>query len=177
MQPVGNIFVELTHNEKGFRFVTYTGQTPTVTILAAKLELGSQQTLAHQDADGNWVLNEIPDYGEQLARCQRYALDITPSVTYNDSYIGECGKNYASFCIPIPVTMRTVPAFVGDPGKIQIAASNGTFPAPTDVRVLSYGSNYINIRCIIPDGVVDAGMTCNLRTNDASTKLMLSADL
>lgn len=43
-----------------------------VTIKAAKLELGSQQTLAHQDADGNWVLNEIPDYGEQLARCQRY---------------------------------------------------------------------------------------------------------
>ena len=41
-------------------------------IIAVKLELGSQQTLAHQDADGNWVLNEIPDYGEQLARCQYY---------------------------------------------------------------------------------------------------------
>ena len=41
-------------------------------LKAIKLELGSQQTLAHQDADGNWVLNEIPGYGEQLARCQRY---------------------------------------------------------------------------------------------------------
>lgn len=41
-------------------------------IIAVKLELGSQQTLAHQDANGNWVLNEIPDYGEQLRRCQRY---------------------------------------------------------------------------------------------------------
>ena len=41
-------------------------------IVAVKLELGSQQTLAHQDENGNWVLNEIPDYGEQLARCQRY---------------------------------------------------------------------------------------------------------
>lgn len=41
-------------------------------LKAIKLELGSQQTLAHQDADGNWVLNEIPDYGEQLRRCQRY---------------------------------------------------------------------------------------------------------
>lgn len=40
-----------------------------ITILAAKLELGSQQTLAHQDANGNWVLNEIPDYSEQLLRC------------------------------------------------------------------------------------------------------------
>lgn len=41
-------------------------------LVAIKLELGSQQTLAHQDENGNWVLNEIPDYGEQLARCQRY---------------------------------------------------------------------------------------------------------
>lgn len=43
-----------------------------IKVRSIKLELGSQQTLAHQDADGNWVLNEIPDYGEQLARCQRY---------------------------------------------------------------------------------------------------------
>ena len=46
--------------------------TKDFTVAAMKLELGSQQTLAHQDADGNWVLNEIPDYGEQLARCQRH---------------------------------------------------------------------------------------------------------
>ena len=42
-----------------------------ITLLAVKLELGTTQTLAHQE-NGNWVLNEIPDYGEQLARCQRY---------------------------------------------------------------------------------------------------------
>jgi len=27
---------------------------------AVKLELGSQQTLTHQDAAGNWVLNDLP---------------------------------------------------------------------------------------------------------------------
>ena len=43
-----------------------------IKVYAVKLELGSTQTLAHQDENGNWVLNEIPDYGEQLARCQRY---------------------------------------------------------------------------------------------------------
>lgn len=42
-----------------------------IKLSAVKLELGSQQTLAHQE-NGVWVLNEIPDYGEQLARCQRY---------------------------------------------------------------------------------------------------------
>lgn len=41
------------------------------TFVGAKLEVGTQQTLAHQEGD-KWVLNEVPNYGEQLARCQRY---------------------------------------------------------------------------------------------------------
>ena len=41
-------------------------------IKAVKLELGTQQTLAHQNGDGAWVLNELPDYGGELLRCQRY---------------------------------------------------------------------------------------------------------
>lgn len=50
-------------------FVVQQGKT--VNLIAAKLELGSQQTLAHQE-NGVWVLNEIPKFGEQLAACQRY---------------------------------------------------------------------------------------------------------
>lgn len=40
---------------------------------AAKLELGLNQTLAHQDEDGAWVLNDPPpDKALELAKCQRY---------------------------------------------------------------------------------------------------------
>ena len=65
--------------------LTGTGQT----FVAAKLELGSQQTLAHKDANGNWALNEIPNYGEQLRRCQRYfvcykAGTFLPCVAYSE---------------------------------------------------------------------------------------------
>ena len=49
------------------------------TLVAVKLELGSGQTLAHQE-NGNWVLNEIPDYDEQLYRCCASTAD--PSDTY-----------------------------------------------------------------------------------------------
>ena len=48
-----------------------------VSIIAVKLELGSEQTLAHNEgteANPVWVLNEIPDYGEELAKCQRYLV-------------------------------------------------------------------------------------------------------
>lgn len=40
--------------------------------IAAKLELGSSQTLAYKDEGGNWQLYETPDYAEELAKCQRY---------------------------------------------------------------------------------------------------------
>ena len=44
----------------------------TLKIYAAKLELGSVQTLAHQE-NGVWVLNDPPpNYAEELAKCQRY---------------------------------------------------------------------------------------------------------
>lgn len=61
-----------------FAFWSHSG-TPSVDIIAAKLELGSEQTLAHQE-NGQWVLNEIPDYGEELAKCQKYYIKINRSV-------------------------------------------------------------------------------------------------
>ncbi len=44
-----------------------------IDIKAIKLELGSVQTLAHQDADGNWVLNDPPNYALQYALCSQYS--------------------------------------------------------------------------------------------------------
>ena len=72
-------------------------------LVAIKLELGDQQTLAHQDENGNWVLNEIPDYGEQLARCQRYFQRLECSAkcaAYSSSY-------GMIFYVPLQVPMRT----------------------------------------------------------------------
>ena len=83
-------------------------------IVAVKLELGDTQTLAHQDANGNWVLNEIPNYHEQLARCQRYQY------VYN---LGHQGPQFDAFVngsilkgdLYFPVQMRVTPtvSFVG----------------------------------------------------------------
>ena len=77
------------------------------TVLATKLELGSQQTLAHQDADGNWVLNEIPDYGEQLRRCQRYFIKLK-NVILNG--MTNSGGTLAFGAINLPAPMRAKPS-------------------------------------------------------------------
>lgn len=77
------------------------------TVKAMKLELGDQQTLAHQDADGNWVLNEIPDYGEQLARCQRYFFRCK-TTAYTTIIFEQTIYGQVLFRFPVP--MRTSPS-------------------------------------------------------------------
>ena len=96
-----------------------------VDIKAAKLELGSQQTLAHQDADGNWVLNEVPNYGEQLRRCQRYFYQIsygqyqTINMAYEDTA-------YAFLMLPLPVEMRIKNPVVTQSAPIALGTSEKT---------------------------------------------------
>ena len=72
-----------------------------VKVLAAKLELGDAQTLTHKE-NGVWVLNEIPDFGDQLRRCMYYAEKIedgnTPVIT-NATFI-PAGATSATFVLP-----------------------------------------------------------------------------
>lgn len=90
-----------------------------LTILAAKLELGPTQTLAHQDAAGNWVLNEVPEYGEQLARCQRYQFEAFDRTSAGQGYLAQVkaiDSTQAYGVLATPVTMRDggIPALVTD---------------------------------------------------------------
>lgn len=77
-----------------------------VDIIAVKLELGTEQTLAHQDANGNWVLNEIPDYREQLRRCQKYFVKFGDSNFFHalGVAIARTSENL-SLVLPLPTQM------------------------------------------------------------------------
>ena len=51
-------------------------------INAVKLEHGPVQTLARQDASGNWVLNDPPpNKALELAKCQRYQVAFSVPYT------------------------------------------------------------------------------------------------
>ena len=112
-----------TYDDSSKTFVlTAAGQT----IVAAKLELGSEQTLAHNEGTEEspvWVLNEIPDYGEELARCKRYFERIAGK---SGSTIG-LGYGTVSSGYPGMVTIVTKIA----PKRSDITAANinivGTF--------------------------------------------------
>ena len=85
-----------------------------VDLIAVKLELGSVQTLAHQE-NGVWVLNEIPDYGEQLRRCQRYLRPAGYSFVVSNA----SGNWYGSGLFGNSEPMRAVPVIVNGDYKAQ----------------------------------------------------------
>ena len=109
--------------------LTGTGQT----FVAAKLELCSTQTLAHQDENGNWQLNEIPDYGEQLRRCQRYFWrSWTGERNTQNSILGVVfGNNHRITGFDYPVEMRTKPSItvygLTGAGKVTEFASDADY--------------------------------------------------
>ena len=106
----------------------------TMDIKAAKLELGPTQTLAHKEGE-RWVLNEVPNYGEQLRRCQRYALlsqGIMESVPMCQGFI----------FVPTPVTMRSKPVIVGAPSVLAFE-TNAQIPDAT-----------VSVHSIMPNGVL-----------------------
>lgn len=110
--------------------ITGTGQT----FVAAKLELGSAQSLAHQETGGNWALNEVPDYREELAKCQRYQV-VIPTLD-----ISGCTNNtttlYAN--IPTPVPMRAIPSIENN--GVFIARGNST--AQTNLTASTYSTSF-----------------------------------
>ena len=118
--PVGTVTASaLTQAGVGDVVPTYDSATKTVTVTAAgkklvavKLELGTEQTLAHQNSSGAWVLNEMPDYGEELTKCMRYLQIIsTPYDTSGNGVAIGYANNTVDLWVPIPlaVPMRISP--------------------------------------------------------------------
>ena len=83
-----------------------TGTYLDMDVYAMKLELGEGQTLVLQE-NGSLVLNETPDFNEQLTKCQLFLFSFAGgTVRYAPTQIS---SGIIDFTIPIPVTMRNAP--------------------------------------------------------------------
>lgn len=94
----------------------------TLQLKAVKLELGAEQTLARQ-VDGSWFLREIPDYGAELAKCQRYCFApfIGGSIFTRTTFVG---TGIVQFFVSTPVTLRTNPVL--ESGTVNVGAWGST---------------------------------------------------
>ena len=155
---------------------------PKIHLLAAKLELGSTQTLAHKEGD-KWVLNEIPDFGEQLRRCTYYAEKVesrdTPAIT-NSTFVPP-GATSAVFILPY-ARKRTVPAInFNDVSNYRVIARSisgeTTAFSVTSISLLDVGRTKAAI--LVSFNATDKGYYCFLQRSDIGSDgyAFISADL
>lgn len=97
-----------------------------IAIVAMKLEIGGNQTLAHLEGT-SWVLNEIPDYGDELEKCRRYfrVLESTLGDGNGQYFVAARGYSDASYinvAVEPPMMNNIVPSL---PDGIQGVAIDG----------------------------------------------------
>ena len=139
-----------------------------ITLLAFKLELGPTQTLAHLEGD-RWVLNDVPEYGEQLRRCQRYFVRYSSDTQRFIGVLNIDGANGGQGYINLPVPMRATPTISG---PIGVYSGDNNVNANISVVGSKGGLIWVNASTATP--LVNAPKMCLLY---AQNTLDISADL
>lgn len=116
------------------------------TYLAIKLELGPTQTLAHREGD-RWVMNEVPEYGGQLRRCQMDLFKIGDAVRYCSLGNGVArDSQFVSITIPTPVTMRTMPVLIAPPVGFAMRHNDTIISGGASFSVDAFSQNSIMLK-------------------------------
>lgn len=129
-----------------------------IALKAIKLELGGVQTLAHKDGE-TWVLNEIPDYSTELAKCQRY---LAPMVS-DQVPATIIGAGAIFFFVPLPVTMRTTPTIAEN--NLKVRSSAGVDQTGFTFEIIAARANGVMIKATkASHGLTSATLNAGSRT-------------
>lgn len=135
--------------------LTATGQT----ISAVKLEVGDAQTLAHQE-NGVWVLNEIPNYAEELAKCQAYYLHHVGYASVG--FLADTGSAYVN--IVTPSTMAKTPTL--EVVQYNNLIHGATIEPITRASVSELRKNAVTVEVgVATTGVFELCMTADFMVN------------
>lgn len=152
-------------------------QTTSVHVVAAKLELGPVQTLAHKEGD-TWVLNDPPpNKAVELAKCQRYQ-HILNIPNYRGLGPAQCYNGlwwYINVYTPVP--LRATPTLSID-GPMAIINYDNTFHTASDFQLHSYFNNIAVIR-FKAEGTTadDLGTSKHFDAWKGTGKILLDANL
>lgn len=167
----------------GYSFVGW-GHTVQITdsnavgVVAVKVELGDTQTLAHKEGT-SWVLNELPNYYDELAKCQKYLQVIDGAA----ADIG-IGNAYEATTCAVNIyttvdTRRSISITGSNPDGIVLATGNfGVDPkTSTSLGVFAPVAGYcITLSVSVQGGGLVAGTTYRARLQ-AGKKLIISAEI
>lgn len=149
------------------------GDDGACTICAGKLEFGATQTLAYQDEEGSWQLFETPDYGEELAKCQRY-LQVIGDTTASPLRLPSAYVNPTNifFSVPISAPMRKGNPTIILPDRATISVNAGETQDGFSFSAVNHGN------CITIVANKDShGLTSNDFPILAAQNVLLSREL
>ena len=139
--PVNGCAVYLRYLNSKLCFVFYADDTYTantnILLQAAKIEIGSNQSLAHQDGS-SWVLNEIPNYADQLAKCLRFYRRIGGATNNYSLFYGMAfSTSQIRTHVDAPLGMAKVPTIAVSSIENFRLEGNGSAIVPTSIQVNS----------------------------------------
>ena len=143
-------FCGMVESNGEFMFRIFTGTLDaSIKLKAIKLELGSTQTLAHQE-NGVWVLNEIPDYSTELAKCQRYQIVFPLFTPYIGGVTIDAGDNPTGggVLVTIPEPLYKIPTLINPIIRcVLISPSGAVSPAGVTITSIYYapGQTYMRL--------------------------------
>ena len=147
------------------------------TVVAAKLEFGPVQTLAHKDSSGKWVLNDPPpNKALELAKCQRYMFNAVlggydwGQFMYGQSY----SANKISFTLTTPVNMRAIPTLIYS-GNYAAIGGGQVFPV-TGFSVAEIAANTVRIEADVSNVPILNAFVLQ-RNNDINSVFLLDSNL
>ena len=85
-------------------------------VIAVKFEINDHQTLAHQLPSGKWELNELPNYGEEIMKCQRFYRTLPTAICNN-------GAVWVWAQIDFDPPMRATPTIYGGVPKTSASTT------------------------------------------------------
>ena len=119
------------------------------------------------------MLNEIPDYTEELAKCQRHQM-VYPAVEYGQYWVAAAQtETRAKLCVPLPVSMRATPAITFDMDALALTDNTSIYRI-TSVSVFARSGNLVMLD--LNSSGLTAGKAYTLRAS-AKTSLIFDANL
>ena len=185
IQNIVTDFVGIEIGESnGYQYALIRNTQGSITIQAVKLERGFLSTLASKNESGDWVLNDAPpSFQQELAKCQRYQVELVSTADPEFGAIGMCmgntGSGASNFSIaicPLPVPMRIKPTVITS-GLFRLQKSPNTLDV-SSIAVDRLSENAISLNVTV-QGTVSAGEIYQLWYNPGSgnCSLLLDANL
>lgn len=178
-----------TDGVKIYRVAIHCAASSSVEVIAAKLEVGDTQTLAHQES-GAWVLNDLPDFSEELFKCQRY-FQIIPAST--DIVAVGYGVGWTTTAIRITIPLAAPLRYAPNGTTVTIqdcnvrlyqeGLTNNSIREYSSVEVLAgypesaYLRNYVTLVFSVSGAIQGKQSTLTIGGTSSSGGIQLSADL